>query len=205
MDKKNQDVVLLSLIHKWQKEPAKYADELINAISPKLANICIKASSKHQVDQLSPSPNSIYSEVYIKLKIGLLRDLEIESVSTFYKCLTRNIAFYLLDKHRKIKAIKRNVELKNLSTCDSSALRDKSHTNKIDIDDIEKGLTKLKNIEPNLHDAMSLKILMALSVRQIADIMGKSESSVERYLKQGKKVLTALVHGVDEIQFVGSR
>lgn len=191
------DKDLMFLIHKWQSSPKNYINLLIDEVYSDLYAMCqkqINIDVKLDKD-VSATASSLVNEVFIKMKSCTLES-EIDSVQTFYRHSRNIIRSILLDRYRRKNAIKRNLNKKGHGLTFSLS---EYSTKSIDtnIEEFVEGMEKLKKIEPAAHEAISIRFYNAKTDVQIANIMGSSVSSVERSILNGRKILNALVSGVD--------
>lgn len=188
---------LMFLVYKWQRSPKKYINLLIDEVYSDLYAMCqrqIYIDIELEKD-VSATASSLVNEVFIKMNNCSLEN-EFESVQTFYRHSRNIIRSILLDRYRKKNAAKRNLNKSNysLDLAMPGQPFDLIHEN---IEAFVEGMKKLKKIEPVAHEAISIRFYNAKTDAQIAKIMGKSISSVERLIVSGRKVLKALISGVD--------
>lgn len=188
---------LMFLVYKWQRSPKKYINLLIDEVYSDLYAMCqrqIYIDIELEKD-VSATASSLVNEVFIKMNNCSLEN-EFESVQIFYRHSRNIIRSILLDRYRKKNAAKRNLNKSNysLDLAMPGQPLDLIHEN---IEAFVEGMKKLKKIEPVAHEAISIRFYNAKTDAQIAKIMGKSISSVERLIVSGRKVLKALISGVD--------
>jgi RNA polymerase sigma factor (TIGR02999 family) len=192
-EQSKSDEQLYELINKWQYSPAKYTDLLLGQIYPTLLNICKKKeSSVFNRDVVKATAESLVNEAYIKLRVHESQS-EIDSVRTFYDLLNGVVMSVITDRYRKANAAKRQ-------SINESIVFDKlmnGDTFTPDILKLDECLTKLKKIEPAVVEAFSLRLWNAKTIEQTARIMNISIATVERLLFEGKKMLTAILMGVE--------
>ena len=195
----HSDEELMKLVYKWQNQPNEYTNLLIEQIYPTLRRLCqfhtgIPNNTKNIV---TATATSLVSDVYLKLNNGL-RKSDVESLRLFYKHLRDVIRAVLIDRYRKASAKKRNNHHRKNLPLTSIIINGEEFYITDDIFlEFTSGLSKLKEIEPNAHEALSIKLYNAKTNKEIALIMNKSVASIERYIQEGNKLLNAIIQGVD--------
>ncbi len=195
------DQQLAELVYQWQGDPKKYTNLLTQQIFPTLKKLCQKELVNNPQDYSLPiSASSLVNEIYFDLAQGPGQS-QIDSLRTFYTHLRHIIRAILIDKHRKLAAKKRALEdPDNYKQRQDYAAFINMNQEKIDPNDIEVfeyGVNKLKQLEPEAAEALAIKYYTAKNVEQIAYIMNKSKSTINRYLTSGKDIINALVLGAE--------
>lgn len=193
----NTDKELFSLIFKWQSEPAKYTSLLVEQIYLELKGLCITetANPDNQKLKIPVSASSLVNEVYIKLENGY-RECEITSVRSFYAILRKTIQRVLIDRHRQINCAKRTLD-KGSNTPEIKGYEaimkpSENFSEKVDVEMLVEYIDKVSSVDPEAGEALSFKYFTAKSVKQIAQIMNMSTSTIDIYLTQGKKIMKAV-------------
>jgi DNA-directed RNA polymerase specialized sigma24 family protein len=190
------DKELMDLVYQWQNTPQKYNSLLLEQVYPTLLAICAKqAQTEFNQEKVQASLYSLVNEAYIRLQQTKCKT-PVESLREFNVLLGGIVRSIMLDRYKKANAIKRKAEHDPML---SPALADENPVTgfKADFDTLDRCLVKLKLIEPDVAEALSLRVYNAKTNEQTAFIMNKSVSTIEKLIKEGRKMLNALVHGVE--------
>lgn len=186
------DDELLSLVIKWKEEPAQYTSILINQIYPTLCKITkSKLENFKRNQEFEVTASSIVNEVFFKINNGA-KNNSLDTLREFYSLLGQIILSLLVDRQRKCLSQKRRREVFYGSDVLSDVV-----PGGFDINLLSDSLEKLKKLEPEIAEVLSLKFYSARNNEQIAYIMNESISSTERKIKNGKLMMNALVKGVE--------
>lgn len=184
------DEELLQLILKWKENPSEYTRILTSQIYPTLYSLTkLKVENFTERSNVETTTSSVVNDVFIKLKNGAKNQHHLGTLRGFYDLLGQIIISLLLDKERKKNSQKRNggpIELNN-----SSRFSDE------DISILSDSLDKLKQIEPEVAEVLSLKFYSAKSNEQISYIMQQSLSATEKNIRNGKLMMNAIIQGVE--------
>lgn len=197
------DPEFMELVHNWQTSPSKYTNLLVEQVYPMLRAMCEKVvgvKPKHIDDSyIQVTASSLVNEVYISLGNGA-RKKQIDSLRDFYCHLRDLMRAVLFHKHKFANAQKRKLENRNDEQAHFDykiGVLDKDSTKEIDVVLFDDALSKLKDIDSNIAEALSLRYYTLRTNEEIAFIMGKSVSTIERYILTGKDILSALLQGVE--------
>lgn len=183
------DEQLLSLIIKWKDEPTRYTSLLIDHIYPTLYKLTkTKVTSFTNKKEIDLTTTSIVQDVFVKLNNGA-KNNPLNTLRGFYELLGQIIFSLLMDRQRKSESIKRtlvNANDKNIS-----------NSGEIDIASLNDGLKKLKALEPDVAEVLSLKFYSAKSNKQISYIMNQSISTTEKNIRNGTLMMNAIIKGAD--------
>lgn len=189
----NDDKALMELVHKWQHSPKKYNTLLLEQVYPTLLSICKKQEQTvFNRDKVHASLYSLVNEAYIKLQQTKCKT-PVESLREFNILLGDIVRSIMLDRYKKANRIKRKSDTALVAKNEEAAPVEF----KADFEVLDQCLLKLKTIEPDVAEAMSLRVYNAKTNEQTAFIMSKSISTVEKLIKEGRKMLNALIHGVE--------
>lgn len=196
--KKSQldDLALMDLIHEWQSSPKEYNSLLLEQVYPTLLAICEKqAETEFNQEKVKASIYSLVNEAYIRLQQTKCQT-PVESLREFNVLLGGIVRSIMLDRYKKANTIKRKSSQDPLVTSAINlGIEPVSFT--ADYEMLDQCLVKLKMIEPDAAEALSLRVYNAKTNEQTAFIMSKSLSTIEKLIKEGRKMLNALIHGVE--------
>lgn len=190
------DAELMNLVHKWQHSPKQYNSLLLEQVYPTLLAICEKQEQTiFNQEKVHASLYSLVNEAYIRLQQTKCKT-PVESLREFNALLGGIVRSIMLDRYKKANAIKRKKSHDPLITHSSMEPID-SLDFKADFEILDQCLFRLKSIEPDVAEALSLRVYNAKTNEQTAFIMSKSISTVEKLIKEGRKMLNALIHGFE--------
>ncbi|GHG07966.1 hypothetical protein GCM10017161_42200 [Thalassotalea marina] len=185
------DEELLPLIKKWKDNPSEYTKILVSRIYPTIYSLTKPQVEKFNVkNDISFSATSVVNEIFLKMHNGS-RKHDLDTLRGFYELLGQIVISSLLDRKRKLTCQKRMPDFykpnESVATLETVC----------DIELIYDGLNKLSHSEPFIAEKMSLKLYSAKNNEQIAAITNSSISTVEKHLRHGKRLMNAIIEGVE--------
>jgi DNA-directed RNA polymerase specialized sigma24 family protein len=189
------DAELMKLVHQWQATPKQYNSLLLEQVYPTLLAICEKQSQTvFNQEKVQASLYSLVNEAYIRLQQTKCKT-PVESLRQFNILLGGIVRSIMLDRYKRANTIKRKSDHDPLTP--NMTTESIVPIFKADFEMLDQCLLKLKLIEPDVAEALSLRVYNAKTNEQTAFIMNKSLSTVEKLIKEGRKMLNALIHGVE--------
>lgn len=187
------DDSLIDLIQTYYNKPTEYTNLLVDQIFPTLEKISKKLISDSVIHNINATTTDLIDETYRSLKNNNPDD----SVLIFFQHLRDIIKAILLDtsNHRGQIATSHSrskIDLHNF-------LSDSQEQTEYSIIDVDDALNTLKHIENKAYQALSFKLYTASSHQQIATIMNCPVNSVDRYIKEGSKIIIALMNNPKSI------
>lgn len=191
------DNELFETIFNWQNEPSKYISLLVEQIYIELRGLCESEANNtyNQEFKIPVSASSLVNEVYLKLENGY-RENRIASVRSFYTVLRKTIQRILIDRHRQINCTKRTLnngdsspEIKGYKAIMEPS---KNFSDKVDVEMLVGYIDQVYDVDPDAAEALYFKYFTAKSIKQIAQIMDMSTSTIDIYLTQGKRIMKTI-------------
>lgn len=177
---------IMTLVHKWQRNPNQYVRLLIEQIQPVLVKLSNQQISRsfNQNSLLTPSTNSVINEVFIYISECKYIDDVFKTYRNFCTYLGRIIRNILICKEKENRAIKKTKNISHVDYNEGSKVSSLEHMSQL--------LDELKISDPKAAEAISLRYYNAKKDAEIAIIMGTSIKSVELYIKRGKETIQIL-------------
>lgn len=171
--------VTISLLRDWRSGETSARDRLIGRLHPELSQIA--AARLRREDGASLSTGDLVNDAVLRL-------LQIEGMTiadrAHFVALASRLMRNILVDHARSKASekRRHVKVELCTAIDGGR--------RIDLNQLESALIRLKAIEPSLTDMVEMRYFGGMTIADVAEVTGLSEPTVKRRWRVAQAWLT---------------
>lgn len=168
------------LLKRWQEGDSTAFDSLVPLVYPRLRQIA-SAQTRRERSPAAMQPTVLVHELYLKL-LGQKRS-GWNDREHFYAVSAKVMRLILIDDARQVLAQRRGGQVEHIPLSDDLPWVGLGSPEMIDLDN---SLGILAQKEPPLVALLELHFFLGCNIKESADILGISESTVKRNLKFAK-------------------
>lgn len=166
------------LLQAWDHGDREAFDKLIPMVVGELRRMA-RRQLAHERRNHTLQPTALINEVY--LRWAKQREFGWRSRAHFFSLAAAQMRHILVEHARKKKAAKRGRGETPIRLVDPDELGGEASAYVVDMIDLDRALTRLQEMDPQLGRIVELRYFAGLSAREAAEVMGVTERTVLRH------------------------